>query len=99
LVSKNPRQQKRIPFGALLEAALLQPGQRLYFVKDGSTATVLASGHIECGSLTGSIHSVAKALVNAPCNGWDMWLYEEKNGDKKKIDELRTALRGNLELT
>jgi modification methylase len=99
LVSKNPRQQKRIPFGALLEASLLQPGQTLYFIKDGLTATVLASGHVACGNLTGSIHTVAKALANAPRNGWDMWLYEGKDGNKKTIDELRTELRGRLDVT
>lgn len=92
LVSKNPRQQKRIPFGSLLEAGLLHPGQTLYFVKGSLTATILASGHIECGSLTGSIHAVAKELANGPCNGWDMWLYEES--DKKIVlNELRASLR------
>ncbi|MGC1375988.1 MAG: DNA methyltransferase [Anaerolineales bacterium] len=96
LISKNPRQQKRIPFGALLEAGLLRPGQILSFVKDNRPAIVLASGHIQCGDLTGSIHSVAKALVNAPCNGWDMWICEI-NGGKVLIDELRTVLREKTE--
>ncbi len=93
LVTNNPRQQKRIPFGALLEAGLLQPGQTLYFAKDGVTASVLANGHIQCGSLTGSIHAVAKALANAPCNGWDMWIYEDENGEKRVIDMLRVRVR------
>jgi len=92
LISKNPRQQKRIPFGALLEAGLLQPGQMLYFVKDNRPAIVLANGHVQCGNLIGSIHGVAKALANAPCNGWDMWICEI-NGEKVLIDELRTVLR------
>ena len=95
LVSKNPRQQKRIPFGSLLEAGLLQPGQTLYFVKANHTATVLASGHIQSGSLTGSIHAVAKALANAPCNGWDVWLFEDQHGARKTIDELREFVRQN----
>jgi modification methylase len=94
LVSHNPRQQKRIPFGALLESGLLQPGETLYFVKDGRPASVLANGHIQCGELTGSIHAVAKALANGPCNGWDMWL-RNSNGERKSIDELRILLRGN----
>jgi modification methylase len=93
LISKNPRQQKRIPFGALLEAGLLQPGQTLYFVKDNRPAIVLADGHLQCGRLTGSIHAVAKALVNAPCNGWATWIYETKDGKKVPIDELREFLR------
>jgi modification methylase len=93
LVMKNPRQEKRIPFGALLEAGLLQPGQSLYFAKDGIPAIVLANGHLQCGGVTGSIHSVAKILANAPCNGWDMWLYEDENGRKSVIDDLRTIIR------
>lgn len=91
LVSRNPRQQKRIPFGALLEAGLLHPGETLRFVKSDLTATVLANGHIQCGSLTGSIHAVAKSLANAPCNGWDMWLREGIS-----INELRATLRGKI---
>jgi modification methylase len=95
LVLKNPRQQKRIPFGALLEAGLLQPGQILYFAKGGLMATVLANGHIQCNERTGSIHGVAKSLLDAPCNGWDMWLYEDEHGEKRLIDVLREALRPN----
>jgi len=94
LVLKNPRQQRRIPFGALLEAGLLQPGQILYFTKAGVPAIVLANGHLQCGGVTGSIHAVAKILANAPCNGWEMWLYEDQNGQKTTIDDLRTLIRG-----
>jgi DNA modification methylase len=93
LVSKNPRQQKRIPFGALLEAGLLQPGQQLYFAKDGCAATILASGHLQCGEHTGSIHAVAKILAHGPCNGWDMWTYEDEEGHKRVIDDLRENVR------
>jgi modification methylase len=93
LVLKNPRQQKRIPFGSLLEAGLIQPGQTLHFAKDGLTAVVLANGHIQSNGHTGSIHAVAKLLANAPCNGWDMWMYEDGGGKKKVIDELRVKIR------
>jgi site-specific DNA-methyltransferase (adenine-specific) len=96
LVLNNPRQQKRIPFGVLLEAGLLQPGQTLYFAKDGITAIILANGHIQCDGGTGSIHGIAKSLLNAPCNGWDMWLYEDKHGEKRLIDELRVKVRENI---
>jgi modification methylase len=90
----NPRQQQRIPFGALLEAGLLQPGQTLYFIRDGITATVLADGHIQCGELTGSIHAIAKTLANgAPANGWDCWLFEDGNRRKVPIDRLREQIR------
>ncbi|HEY5903704.1 MAG TPA: DNA methyltransferase [Anaerolineales bacterium] len=85
---------RRIPFGALLEHGLLLPGQSLYFARDDRSAQVLANGHIRCGELTGSIHAVAKSLMNGvPANGWDLWLYLDEQGDKRKIDELRVQLR------
>jgi modification methylase len=90
----NPRQQQRIPFGTLLEAGLLQPGQTLYFIRGEITATVLADSHIRCGELTGSIHAIAKTLANgAPANGWDCWLFEDGNGRKVSIDRLREQIR------
>ena len=90
------RKQARVPFGALLENGLLQPGQTLYFAKNGTKAKILSNGHLRCGKLTGSIHGVAKALMqNAPANGWDLWFYEAEHGKKIVIDELREKLRAS----
>jgi modification methylase len=87
------RKQARVPFGALLENGLLQPGQILYFAKNGTKAKILSNGHLRCGKFTGSIHGVAKALMeNAPANGWDVWFYKDEMGVKKAIDELRKQL-------
>ena len=88
------RKQARVPFGALLENGLLQPGQSLYFAKNGLRAKILSNGHLRCGEITGSIHGVARALMeNAPANGWDLWFYKDENGKKKVIDELREKIR------
>ena len=88
------RKQARIPFGALLENGLLEPGQTLYFAKNGTRAKILSNGHLRCGKLTGSIHGVAKALMeNAPANGWDLWFYKDKQGNKFVIDKLREKIR------
>ena len=86
--------QRRVPFGALLEAGLLQPGQKLFFARNESvTATILANGQLQCGSLTGSIHAIAKSLfAGAPANGWDSWLYEV-NGQRHVIDTLRHTVQ------
>lgn len=90
----NKRKEARLPFGALLEAGLLQPGETLWLARDASvTASVRADGKIVSGGLTGSIHSVAKSLLNgAPINGWDAWLFlqDEK---KQPLDVLREQLR------
>jgi site-specific DNA-methyltransferase (adenine-specific) len=88
------RRQARVPFGALLENGLLRPGQSLYFAKNGTRAKILSNGHLRCGAITGSIHSVARALFdNAPANGWDVWYYKDESGRKIVIDELREKLR------
>lgn len=86
--------QDRVPFGALLESGILNPGQSLYFAKNGTRAKILANGHLHCGDVTGSIHGVARALMNgAPVNGWDMWFYKDDSGRKIVIDELREQIR------
>ena len=90
------RKQARVPFGALLENGLLRPGQTLYFAKDGIRAKILSNGHLRCGLLTGSIHGLAKSLMEgAPANGWDVWLYKDEDGNKLAIDTLRERLRSN----
>jgi modification methylase len=76
---------------------LLQPGQILYFAKNGTRAKILANGHLRCGKLSGSIHTVAKLLMNnAPANGWDVWFYKDASGKKIVIDELREKLRSDI---
>ena len=89
----NPK-PRRIPFGSLLEHGLLHAGQTLFFARDGETAMILANGHIRCGTITGSIHAVARYLMGGmPANGWDLWLYEDKSGEKFSINDLRTEIR------
>jgi modification methylase len=91
----NRRDRPRIPFGALLERGLIQPGQILSFGKDGDlAATVLASGQLRHNGLTGSIHEVARAIQGAPCNGWEHWYYVDSlTGARLPIDTLRERLR------
>jgi modification methylase len=91
------RKQARIPFGRLLEQGLLHPGQTLYFAKTETTAQVLANGQIHCGTQTGSIHAVAKALMDGvPANGWELWMFIDASGRKRKLDELRAELRNGM---
>src|SRR5688500_3459867 len=92
----NVEQQRpaRVPFGALLENGFLHHGQILDFAKNGKKAKILSNGHLRCGKITGSVHGVAKVLMeNAPANGWDLWFYEDENGNKIVIDELREKIR------
>ena len=93
-INVEKRKQARVPFGALLENGYLNPGQSLYFAKNGTRAKILSNGHIKCGEVTGSIHWVAKSLMeNAPVNGWDVWYYKDETGRKIVINELREKIR------
>jgi modification methylase len=94
LILPDLRRQPRVPFGALLEAGLLQPGQKLFFTKNESvTATILANGQLQYGNLTGSIHAIAKSLSDgAPANGWECWLYEV-DGKRIVINALRQLIQ------
>jgi len=92
---RPPRREARLPFGALLENGLLQAGQTLYFEGgDEYTARVLADGQIACNDHRGSIHQVARALRPGPCNGWDLWYYQDaQSGRRSPVNTLRQALR------
>jgi site-specific DNA-methyltransferase (adenine-specific) len=96
-VFKSKRSRPRVPFGALLEGGLLQPGQTLYFgLKGRAQAKILADSSLMWDGFVGSIHQVASRIKNAPCNGWEHWYYEDpKTGRRCVIDELREIVRGD----
>ncbi len=89
----NPRKLPRLPFGRLLEAGLLQPGQKLFLRKSGEIfAQVRADGLLEYNQQRASIHALARDLANGPANGWEVWHYEQ-DGQRYPIDRLRQQLR------
>jgi modification methylase len=94
-ITPDPRKRPRIPFGMLVEQGLLSPGDELYFGKQGSkTARVLADGSLECDGQRGSIHQIAKQIRQAPCNGWELWYYQDPDGSlRRPIDHLRQVVR------
>ena len=88
--SSSGRKARRVPFSRLLETGLILPGQTLYLGAKGDIeAVVRADASILSGELTGSIHKVAKQLLNAPANGWEKWYYADEHGQKYPIDRLR----------
>jgi modification methylase len=97
-VQPNPRHQKRIPFGALLENGLLEPGQLLFFGEAGEiTARVVADGSITFNGTRGSIHQVARQIRQGPVNGWDVWFYlDGETGQRQSIDQLRQQLHNSV---
>ncbi len=96
-VGRGRRQARRVAVGALLEAGLLHPGQRLYFHARRNTAAQLKpDGRLLLGEQEGSIHQLGRLLSDgAPCNGWDVWFYEDAQGELQSIDGLRQRLQNS----
>ena len=92
-IAQPKRKEPRIPFGALVEARLLSPGQKLVSHNGRWAATIRIDGTLAAKDMTGSIHQVAAKLENAESmNGWTYWRYFE--GDTPTpIDVLRQKLR------
>ncbi|XBQ17751.1 MAG: site-specific DNA-methyltransferase [Oceanicaulis sp.] len=95
-VTRSKRALPRIPFGALVEAGLLKPGDTLYCAQGRRTARVRADGTVSAGPETGSIHQVGAAVQNAPsCNGWTFW-HVRQSGGLAPIDVLRARIRAEM---
>ncbi len=93
-VRDRRRTEPRIPFGHLLEAGLLRPGDVLCFRGQRAvSATIRADGRLIVGDFIGSIHQAGRHLTGAPCNGWDHWYYEAEDGALRPVDALRERLR------
>jgi modification methylase len=95
-LTRGKRAEIRIPFGSLIEAGLMAPGDCLTDGRGRFAATVRADGSLECGPHTGSIHRVG-ALVQGldACNGWTYW--HHRRGDTLVvIDDLRKTVRDSL---
>ena len=91
------KRQPRIPFGAVVERGLLNPGDMLYDATKKHCAAVRSDGTIKSEKMEGSIHQVGAAAQNAPaCNGWVYWYFEDKKRGLVSIDELRQKVRGEL---
>jgi site-specific DNA-methyltransferase (adenine-specific) len=97
-VRDKKRTEARIPFGALLEQGLLNPGQSLSCQRRADQiARIKANGHLAVNGFEGSIHRAGSHLMGgSPCNGWDHWYYETESGDLRPINELRQMIRDQI---
>ena len=95
MATGSKRAEPRIPFGQILEAGLLRPGDELYCPKGVRRASVRPDGSLAAGELTGSIHKLGAMLDQAPaCNGWTFWHIKTDRG-LAPIDALRAKLRAS----
>ncbi|WP_453960068.1 DNA methyltransferase [Amorphus suaedae] len=89
----SKRAAPRIPFGTLLEAGLMRPGEVLTCPKNRHRAIVRADSSLEADGHVGSIHKVGAAVQGLDaCNGWTFWHFERR-GNRQPIDALREAIR------
>lgn len=95
-VTGSRRSEPRVPFGQILEAGLLRPGDVLYCPRGERAARVRADGSLALGDMTGSIHKMGAMVQSAPaCNGWTYWHFRTDKG-LAPIDVLRAQVRSRL---
>ncbi len=95
-VMGSKRHEPRVPFGQIVEAGLLNPGDLIWSPKGEHAARVRADGSLAVGALTGSIHKMG-AMVQAQgaCNGWTYWHIRTDKG-LAPIDVLREKIRAEM---
>jgi modification methylase len=95
MVTRSKREEPRVPFGQVIEAGFIHPGDWLVSV-NGKRARVRVDGSLVYGEATGSIHRIGALAADAPaCNGWTFWSLETKSGPES-IDLYRREIRRRM---
>ena len=95
-VMGSKKSEPRVPFGQIVEAGLLRPGDTLWCPKGQQAARVRADGSLISGALSGSIHKMGAMMQSAPaCNGWTYWHFRSDRG-LAPIDVLRSQVRAGM---
>ena len=90
------REAPRVPFAALIERGLVEPGIKLVDAKRRHKALVRADGALSLGDTVGSIHRIgALAQGLEACNGWTFWHVETPKG-LTLIDTFRAQIRAEM---
>jgi modification methylase len=93
-MTRSKKEEPRIPFGQVIEAGFIRPGDVLVSPDGKTKARVRVDGSLALGDQTGSIHRIgALAMGASACNGWTFWRLETDQG-LKPIDLFRRELRG-----
>ena len=95
-VTGSKKDEPRVPFGRIVEAGLLHPGDTLYCPRGRHAARVRADGSLVVGDLHGSIHKIGAMVQAQPaCNGWTYWHFKTDKG-LAPIDVLRAKVRAEM---
>jgi modification methylase len=90
------RSEPRVPFSAIIEAGLLEPGVLLFDERRRHSAVVRADGALALGPAVGSIHKIGALAQGLPaCNGWTFWHYHT-GAAPAPIDALRRTIRERM---
>ncbi len=90
---RGKKSDVRIPFGSLVEAGLVTPGEILSDARGRHRAIVRADGSLDSAGVLGSIHRVGAAVQGQEaCNGWTFW-HVQRAGKLVLIDDLRKEVR------
>ena len=96
LTMQEKAQVPRVPFGALIETGLVEPGATLTDAKGRWRAKVRADASVEMDGKSGSIHQIGAAAQGAPsCNGWTFW-HVSDGGALVPLDDLRQRYTASL---
>ena len=95
-VMTSKKEEPRVPFGRILEAGLLRPGDLVWCPKGERAARVRADGSLAVGEITGSIHKMGAIVQSQPaCNGWTYWHFRTDKG-LAPLDVLRSKVRAEM---
>ncbi|HEY9553366.1 MAG TPA: site-specific DNA-methyltransferase [Allosphingosinicella sp.] len=93
----SKKNQPRVPFGALVETGMVEPGAILTDSKRRWQAKVGADASVAFDGKQGSIHQIGAAAQGAPsCNGWTFW-HVTQGDDLVCLDDLRQKYIAELD--
>jgi modification methylase len=96
-VTRSKKDEPRVPFGQVVEAGFVRPGDTLVSPDGRHRARVRADGSLAYKEFTGSIHRVGAYAANAPaCNGWTFWHLETLDRGPMSIDLFRREIRRQM---
>ncbi|HVY83906.1 MAG TPA: DNA methyltransferase [Caulobacterales bacterium] len=99
IVTRSKKEEPRVPFGQILEAGFINPGDVLVSPDGRHRARVRADGSLVVGDVSGSIHRIGAHVAGAPaCNGWTFWHLETQDQGLKSIDLFRREVRRQMAL-
>jgi modification methylase len=99
VVTRSKKDEPRVPFGQVIEAGFVRPGDTLISPDGRHRARVRADGSIVIGDVAGSIHRIGAYAANAPaCNGWTFWHLERQDQGPMSIDLFRREIRRQMAL-